>query len=390
MKMTQKVLIFILAVISLSGCWSSKEIEELGLIIGTAIDLDNEGEFEDRQSGIDNGNVFKLTNQLITAETANNATNGGQSQVRAYKNITETGEAVLPALRNMILRIDKRAFGEHAKVIIIGEEIARGYNLEQVLDFFRREQEMRSSTLIVIAKGSASKTLESAEPTVIPAIQLVEMIQGKERSTKILTPMPIAKMEGQLNSGNSFLIQTVSTENNDRKLTGAAMIDGNTKTLRAFLNDTETEGVTWIKGKGKGGLVRSYDEEDSQPIVYESLSMKSKIKPSVKGDSISFTVKIETEGRIGEHWDISGKAFDSKYMKKAEKATEKEIERLVKNVLEKTQEEYKMDVLGFGRSLQISHPQVWKKVKNNWDETFSDIPVEFSINVSIKEMGTSG
>ncbi|MDA6131389.1 hypothetical protein OSK38_28985, partial [Escherichia coli] len=64
--------------------------------------------------------------------------------------------------------------------------------------------------------------------------------------------------------------------------------------------------------------------------------MKSKIKPSVKGDSISFTVKIETEGRIGEHWDIGGKAFDSKYMKRAEKATEKEIERLVKSVLEKT------------------------------------------------------
>ncbi|MBN8201015.1 Ger(x)C family spore germination protein [Bacillus sp. NTK034] len=390
MKLTQKVLLFILVVIFLSGCWSSKEIEELGLIIGTAIDLDNEGEFEDRQRGMTNGDVFKLTNQLITAETANNAMNGGQSQVRAYKNITETGDAVLPALRNMILRIDKRAFGEHAKVIVIGEELARSYNLEQVLDFFRREQEMRPSTLIVIAKGSASKTLESAEATVIPAIQVVEMVQGMERTTKILTPTPIAKIEGQLNSGNSFLLQTVATENNDRKLTGAAMIDGNTKTLRAFLNDQETEGVSWITGKGKGGLVRSYDDEAHLPIVYESLSMKSKIKPTVKGDSISFTVKIETEGRIGEHWDISGKAFDSKYMKRAEKAAEKEIERLVKNVLAKTQEEYKMDVMGFGRTLQISYPQVWNKVKNNWDETFSEIPVKFSINVSIKEMGTSG
>jgi spore germination protein len=390
MKLNQIGLLFLLVVISLTGCWSSKEIEELGLIIGTAIDLDIEGEFEDQQSGMANGNVFKLTNQLITAETANNATNGGQSQVRAYKNITETGDAVLPALRNMILRTDKRAFGEHAKVIVIGEELARSYNLEQVLDFFRREQEMRPSTLIVIAKGSASKTLESAEATVIPAIQLVEMIQGMERTTKILTPTPIAKIEGQLNSGNSFLLQTVATENNDRKLTGAAMIDGNTKTLRAFLNDQETEGVSWIKGKGEGGLVRSFDDETNQPIIYESLSMKSKIKPTVKGDSISFTVKIETEGRIGEHWDISGEAFDSKYMKRAEKATEKEIERLVKNVLKKTQQEYNMDVLGFGRSLQISYPQVWNKVENHWDETFSGIPVKFSINVSIKEMGTSG
>ncbi|PAE26150.1 Ger(x)C family spore germination protein [Bacillus sp. 7894-2] len=389
MRLTQVVQIFLsltLVMISLSGCWSSKEIEELGLIIGTAIDLNNEGENEDQQSG----HVFKLTNQLITAETANNATNGGESQVSAYKNITESGDAVLPAVRKMILRNDKRAFGEHAKIIVIGEELARSYNLEQVLDFFRREQELRPSTLIVIAEGSASKTLESNEPTVIPAIQLVEMIKSMERTTKILTPTPMAKIEGQLNSGKSFLLQAVATENNGRKLTGAAMIDGNTKTLRAFLNDKETEGVTWIKGKGKGGLVRSYDEEANQHIVYESLSMKSKIKPSVKGDSISFTVTIETEGRIGEQWDINGKAIDSKYMKRAEKATEKEIERLAETVLEKTQEDYKMDVLGFGRSLQIIYPQVWDKVKNNWDETFSEIPVTFSINVSIKEMGTSG
>lgn len=77
-------------------------------------------------------------------------------------------------------------------------------------------------------------------------------------------------------------------------------------------------------------------------------------------------------------------------MKRAEKTTEKEIKRLAEKVLEKTQGEYKMDVLGFGRRLQISYPKEWNKVKNNWDETFSEIPVKFIIDVSIKEMGTSG
>ncbi|KAF0817305.1 MULTISPECIES: Ger(x)C family spore germination protein [unclassified Cytobacillus] len=385
MRRKQAVQLFLtltLVFITLTGCWSSKEIEDLGLIIATAVDLETNEQ--------DTGNVFKLTNQLVTAETANNATNGGQAQVRPYKNITETGDAVIPALRNMVLQSDKRAFGEHAKIVVLGEELARSYNLEQVLDFFRREQELRPSTLFVIAEGNASKTLESAEPTVIPAIQLVEMIQGADRTTKILTHMPMAKIEGLLNSGNSFLLQSVAAEKNGRKLSGAAMIDGKTKTLRAFLDDKEVEGVTWIKGKGKGGLVNSYDEETRQPIVYESMSMKSKIKPSVNKGSISFTVKIETEGRIAEQWDINRKSFDEKNMKKAEKATEKEIRRLAEKVLEKTQKEYKMDVLGFGKSLQISYPQEWNKVKNNWDATFSEVPVKFIIDVSIKEMGTSG
>lgn len=83
--------------------------------------------------------------------------------------------------------------------------------------------------------------------------------------------------------------------------------------------------MTWIKGKGKGGLVNSYDEETRQPIVYESMSMKSKIKPSVNKGSISFTVKIETEGRIAEQWDINRKSFDEKNMKKQRKLRKKRL-----------------------------------------------------------------
>jgi len=145
-----------------------------------------------------------------------------------------------------------------------------------------------------------------------------------------------------------------------------------------------------MSGDAKGGLVKGFDEESGAPIVYEIISAKSKIIPHLKGDQISFTIKIQSEGRIAEHWVLSDKAFDNQFLKKAEKVFEKEIERLVRKALDKTQHEFQTDVSGFGNKLRIDYPKVWQKRKKEWDQTFSEVPITCEVNVSIKDYGTSG
>jgi len=387
-------LLLSLILLLLTGCWSSKEIEDLGLVVGTSLDLETDSSsreaLEEQEARNSNKELITITNQFVTSETTGSGAKEGKKEQKAYKNVSETGDAVLPTLRSMIQKIDKRAFAEHSKVIVIGEGFASTFNLTQTMDFFLRELEMRPSGLLLIAKNRASNTLESIEPTTIPAFQLVEMMEGHKRTTKILPPMTLAKLQGKLNSRASFLLQSVTSENGEMKFAGAAVIEGKTKKLRGFLTGKELEGITWITGKGKGGLVTSFYEGTDQPIIYEILSMKSKITPHVDGDNISFNVKIESEGRIAEHWVLSEKTFDNKFLKKAEKATEKEVERLVKNVLEKIQEEYQTDVSEFGTRLRIEYPKVWKKVKKDWDQTFSEVPIQCEVKITIKDYGTSG
>ncbi|MCL1695100.1 Ger(x)C family spore germination protein [Lysinibacillus sp. BPa_S21] len=377
----------------LTGCWSSKEIEDLGLIVGTSLDLETDTnsreESEEQEARNSNKELITITNQFVTSETTGSGPKEGKKQ-QAYKNVSETGDAVLPTLRNMILKNDKRAFAEHSKVIVIGEDFASTFNLKQTMDFFLRELEMRPSALLLIAKNHASNILESNEPSKIPAFQLVEMMKGHKKTTKIIPPMTFAKLEGKLYSEASFLLQSVVSENDEIKFVGAAVIEGKTKKLRGFLTGKELEGITWITGKGKGGLVTSFYEETDQPIIYEIISTKSKIIPHVDGENISFNVKIESEGRIAEHWVLSEKTFDNKFLKKAEKATEKEVERLVKNVLDKIQHEYQTDVSGFGTRLRIEYPKVWEKVKKDWDQIFSGVPIQCEVNITIKDYGTSG
>jgi len=77
-------------------------------------------------------------------------------------------------------------------------------------------------------------------------------------------------------------------------------------------------------------------------------------------------------------------------LKKAERATEKEVERLVKNVLEKIQKEYQTDVSGFGTRLRIEYPKIWNKLRKDWDQTFSEVPIQCEVKITIKDYGTSG
>lgn len=66
------------------------------------------------------------------------------------------------------------------------------------------------------------------------------------------------------------------------------------------------------------------------------------------------------------------------------------MKRLVGNVLKKMQKEYKADVAGFGNRLRIEHPKVWKKVKKDWDQTFSETPINYDVKLTINDYGASG
>lgn len=58
--------------------------------------------------------------------------------------------------------------------------------------------------------------------------------------------------------------------------------------------------------------------------------------------------------------------------------------------LDKLQQEYQTDVAGFGNKLRIEYPKVWKKVKKDWDQIFSEVPITCDVTISIKDYGTSG
>ncbi|WP_078412035.1 Ger(x)C family spore germination protein [Priestia abyssalis] len=388
------VLLSGLLLLSLTGCWSSHEIEDLGFEVGLAFDKGEEStiekKLEEQGGGYPKKDNITMTYQFVNPRATGTESNKGGAQQKAYMNVSETGDSVHQTIREISLRRDDPVIFQHTKVVIISDHIARTYSLEQLMDLYLRDNEVRPSCLVFISKGQARNILESKEPGEIPSFRLVGMVDNQYRTTKILPPVSLAKLEGKMQSGSSFLLQNIISANGEVKFAGAAVMNGKTKKLRGFLNERELDGIAWITGKGKGGLVKSFDEKTGQLVVYEIKSMNSRITPHIDGNNISFDVNIESEGRLSENWAMSEKAFENEFLKRVEKAAEKEVKDSVNNVIEKMQKKYEADVAGFGNELRIKHPRTWEKVKKDWDERFSEIPIKCNVKLTITDYGTSG
>ncbi|WP_020061811.1 Ger(x)C family spore germination protein [Bacillus sp. 123MFChir2] len=388
------ILSSVLLLFSLTGCWSSHEIEELGFEVGLAFDKGKESAaekgLEEEGGGYAKKNLITSTYQFVKPQASGGGGKGGASQGKAYTNVSETGDSLHQMIREVSLRRDRPVIFHHTKVIVISANLARTYSLKKILDIYLRDNEIRPSCLMLISKGRASKALEMKETGEIPALRLYGIADNQYRTSRILPPVPLAKLPGKMQSESSFLLQNVISSKGEVKFSGAAIIKGKTKKLHGFLSEKELEGLTWITGKGKGGLVKGIDKETGQPIMYEVASMKSTITPHVKGNKISFDVKIESEGRISENWATSGNLFNNKFLKRAEKAAIQEVNQLVEHTLKKIQKEYEVDVAGFGNRLRIKNPKVWEKVKKDWDKTFSKVPIKYSVKINIKDYGAKG
>ncbi|MGG2015054.1 Ger(x)C family spore germination protein [Bacillus sp. S10(2024)] len=388
------ILSLVFLLFSLTGCWSSHEIEELGFEVGLAFDKGKESAtekgLEEEGGGYAKKNLITSTYQFVKPQASGGGGKGGASQGKAYTNVSETGDSLHQMIREVSLRRDRPVIFHHTKVIVISANLARTYSLKKIMDIYLRDNEIRPSCLMLISKGRASKTLEMKEAGEIPALRLYGIADNQYRTSRILPPVPLAKLPGKMQSESSFLLQNVISSKGEVKFSGAAIIKGKTKKLHGFLSEKELEGLTWITGKGKGGLVKGIDKETGQPIMYEVVSMKSTITPHVKGNKISFDVKIESEGRISENWVTSGNPFNNKFLRRAEKAAIQEVNRLVDHTLKKIQKEYEVDVAGFGNRLRIKNPKVWEKVKKDWDKTFSKVPIKYSVKINIKDYGAKG
>ena len=103
-------------------------------------------------------------------------------------------------IREVSLRRDCPVIFHHTKVIVISANLARTYSLKKLLDLYLRDNEIRPSCLMLISKGQASKTLEMKEKGEIPALRLFGIVDNQYRTSRILPPVPLAKLPGKMKS----------------------------------------------------------------------------------------------------------------------------------------------------------------------------------------------
>ncbi|MGG4213572.1 Ger(x)C family spore germination protein [Paenibacillus sp. FSL L8-0638] len=387
------LLAFILLVTQV-GCWSSKEVEELSIYTGLSLDQGElsplEQDLEKKGSRYFKKNKITANVQIVPQKSSGSPNQqGAGGQGPNYVNVASTGDSLLEIFRQLSLRLDRPVIGHHLKVMVVSTELAKQQTMQQLMDFVLRDNDIRPSCLVFLSKGRAANTLVTKYKEEVPSIHILYMVRNHFRTSKIMRGVNLSELDGLMHSKKSYILQNITESDGELEFSGAGIIKGDTGHWMGTLGQQDVESIGWITGDVKGGAVKTYNKRN-EAITYEIKSVKSKITTKVtEGNDISFHVKIESKGRLIENWDDKADPTETRNMKEAEKEFEEQVTRRIKSLMHKLQSEYKVDVAGFGDHLHIEKPQVWKKVKDDWDYKFGKIPVTFDIKLSITDLGSS-
>jgi spore germination protein KC len=370
-----KALYITCLLICLTGCWNSKELTDLGFIMGVSIDQLEEGTIE-------------LNAQVYSpAETIGGA--GAAGNKPPYNNLKTVNASVFDAARDLILYFGRKIQWSHMRVILIGEEYAKEQDIGEVLDYFYRDHETRLTTYVIITKGKAADYFEN-KPFIERTMsqQLRTIIENGFRSTGKSKKPTLLDIALQLNmKTKTAMIPYIETKDEQQKTTyssGVAII--NKGKMVDHLTSDDVQKINMLTNEFKKGIIEfpCMDDENTLKEVIEISSIKTKTSPKFTKTPPTIHMLTKIEGVVGELRCTSLRT--NKEVKKLEDHIEKKIKEDLQAMIERFQEK-KVDVFDIGNKLYQQDPVLWKKWEKDWDDIFADIQFVIDVEVNVTDTG---
>ena len=409
---TKLLFLFTMILISamLTGCWDRIDIESRGYVLGIAIDKyppipqakkgnmpgetppkeEVKVEHMETHTGKD---LFAMTVQLPIMKKSSDSSSGGGSgssgggESSKTWEITQIGNSFLSMNREMQSRTDLSLYYEHLQVIILSERIARD-GLEDVIDFFVRDPEMRRRVRVFISTGEAKSVL-NVTPKIedYSAIYLAQLPLNASKTSRIVHKTDLGEVIQSIHAGFDFVLPMVVPTEDETKASGAAAFKGGR--MVGWLSEIEVEAFKFIRNIYMGGVIAipNPDGEDGI-IVLDITGAKTEVIPVIENENLSFTIKIKVKGDYGEEVNMhTHSKLSQGFLEKLEQGYAREIERICQATVSRMQTEYGADIFRFCQVLAIKEPAYWKKIEDKWDIIYPNVDVIVQADVSIELLG---
>jgi spore germination protein KC/spore germination protein len=373
-----KIIACILISLSLTGCWSGRELDTIGIVMGVGLDKPKElNEIEMTVQVMD-------PSKIKSTSKDSNEKGGGN---KAFINMKDKGITISQTLIEVNHKLDRDLFFSDNEIIILGRNIAEE-GIGKKLDFFLRNRETRMLVQVLVAEGSASEVLDiSPDIENINAANIAELIKlGKKHSeivstnlrdfsSKVMskTTAPVAPMIGIVKEDQKIKVHISETAvfKKDRMV--------------GRLDKKETKGYLWIVNKVKKGTTEVTLKDSNELVSIETSSSKSKVTPKISDGKVSFNIEIKEEGEISDQLSVEDLAKPKKF-EELEKAKAEVIEKEIMAAVN-IAKELNADIFGFGEIVNKSYPKQWKTMEKNWSEIFPDVQVTVKVDTKLRRNG---
>ncbi|MBB2479501.1 Ger(x)C family spore germination protein [Bacillus sp. APMAM] len=402
-KTSFKIFFCFLITFLLSGCWSSREINNLAIINAMGVDQNEKGEIVLSVAIVKPNNLFPQESTVR------------EDKEDSFLVESASGKTLYDAIEKLSSTIADKVYLGHVNVVVFGEKAAQG-GMEESLDFFKRENEFRPNILFFVTKGLAENVMKATpnfNPTpgtemydlfknnIFSGTKTVEDLSQFTESMTSNTMDPVTgvigmtldqdtdknKNKNQKKSLKSIKTsqQTKDTHRDVLKLQDTAVFKGSK--LIGYLNESETKGLMWIKGKMKNSSVEldCNNQSDNGSIKLQVQNSDSSMIPS--SDSKKMTVKIKADASIMEI-SCKNKKLNQHQMKDLNRYFREKIEEEVTQTLLLAQKNWETDIFGFGKAIYRKHPSEWDKLSASWrNGGLKNLNVVLTIDANISRYG---
>ncbi|MFC5648017.1 Ger(x)C family spore germination protein [Paenibacillus solisilvae] len=364
-----------------SGCWDHTEINDIAFVMGSALDLKDDGDIV--------GSV-----QIPIPPSSPGGPSGGPGQQEKFFVITATGKNINEVIQRLQKKLSRRIFTAHRSTVFIGEPLAK-HGIKGVLDYLTHDPRNRLRTNIMVVKGREGRDILQIQYPFeqVPTEAVKEMeLSGSETSVDLRDLFIAASSEG-INPIMGVIEPDVvlkgmkQSENNMFRLSGTAIFK-NFK-LAGFLNGKETGGLLWVTGKMKLGRVTANLPEGNGNVGMVLTSTKRRITPVIRGNKVKIIVQLQGEGSLYENNTLLD-VGQQKNLELVQHALEKSVEKQVQDFLSKIQKQYKVDIVGFGQEIYRNQPKQWKALKEQWDTKFPEADISIAVKLNVRGSGMAG
>jgi spore germination protein KC len=376
-----RIILSLLVLVLLTGCWDRREINDVAFVVGTALDWEN-GRYRTTIQ-------MPLPGQLggVGSEGGGGGTSGG----KPWYIESSAANTVRLANRENQSRLSRELYFAHQRVILFGEELMKA-GIGTTLDLYARLPQNRLNNVnILAAKGKAHDVLLVNTPIEKTSAEMVrEMaIRTMKNPPDLLSVTDKLLTDGIDLALPAYHVKDMEVQSEQKQtieLFGIALFQED-KLVGYLMGDSAAD-LLWLMNQ-ISNIPMSIKMEDNThhgAVTLLFTETRTRIHPVVDGDEIRMNILVEGKGAVLEDDSDYSLVKKGDFRELERIASERLRDRLAQTI-KKLQEEYRSDPLGFGLTLYRERPAAWHRLKERWRDAYAEVQVDIRTNLHLEHAG---
>lgn len=375
----KKVILLIFLTFICTGCYTYKELNELGIVSAMGISKD--------------GDLYNLDIQLVNVlDSEKSGLNKSPITV-----ISGQGETIFEAARSMNKKTSKVFFLADVDYVFLDQSVLND-GLDEIMDFLIRDTRLSLNFLVVTSTENKSLDILSSIShfDTNSANNLYDAIMNSETRYGGINSLHVRELINNYYAKGKYTIfpnvyikDTSKSSENDSLEDSKSESYVEVKNMVFFkdkeaieLTDEETKGVNFLRNKIKNATLTI--ECDGGYFTIETLESKMKLKSKLNID------QLNVNGNVGAeivYYGCKDNLDNADVLKSISKKAEKEVESYITKAFNKSKK-YNYDFLGLGNYIYKNNYKYFDFENKDWNKDgLNKLNLKYNIDVSLYKQG---